>query len=83
MDKKYESQLIKYQEQILEFGINVKKLRVKKRLTQLEFAKLCGLDIRTIQRIENGQITIKMPIIFILAESFAVPVTALFKNIYV
>lgn len=83
MDEKYEAQLIKYQEQILEFGANVKKIRVKKRLTQLELANLCGLDIRTIQRIENGQITIKMPIIFILAETFAVPITALFKNIYV
>jgi transcriptional regulator with XRE-family HTH domain len=81
MDKKYETQVLKYQEQILQFGINVKKMRAKKGWTQLELANLSNLDIRTIQRIENGQITIKMPIIFVLAEAFGAPVTNLFRNI--
>ena len=83
MDKKYEGQVIKYQEQIVQFGLNVKALRVKKHLTQAGLATESHLDVRTIQRIENGQMTIKMPVIFVLAETFQVPVAALFKNIIV
>ncbi len=81
MDKKYQKQIKKYEDEILQFGENVKALRTRKNWTQLELATNSSLGLRTIQRIENGQITIKMPIIFMLAETFAVPVTTLFKNI--
>lgn len=81
MDEKYSKQIEKYKVQIDQFGTNVKKLRLKKEWTQLELATLSNLGLRTIQRIENGQITVKFPIVLILAETFQVPVTALFKNI--
>lgn len=34
--------------------IDVKKIRIKKGLTQKELAKICGVTVRTIQNWENG-----------------------------
>jgi transcriptional regulator with XRE-family HTH domain len=70
-----------YATEVQQFGLNIKNLRVKKKFTQLELANETKLGLRTIQRIENGQITTKLPIIFILAETFEVPVATLFKGI--
>ncbi len=70
-----------YHEDVLRFGENVRSLRIKKGLTQLELAEESDLGLRTIQRIENAQITVKLPIVFILAATLKVPVTALFKGI--
>jgi transcriptional regulator with XRE-family HTH domain len=43
-----------------ELGIRIFELRVKNSMTQKELADLCNVDIRTIQRIETGEVTPRM-----------------------
>jgi len=80
-DKKYDALVKKYSEQITFFGENVKIYRQRRKLTQKELAEECNLDVRTIQRIENGQITVKLPVIFVLAEALKIQLNSLFKDI--
>jgi transcriptional regulator with XRE-family HTH domain len=44
--------------QLKQFGANVRRERTNKRLTQERFAELVDLNIRTVQKIEAGQINI-------------------------
>ncbi len=40
----------------MDFGRKIKELRIKKQLTQSELADQTGLTLRTLQRIENGEV---------------------------
>ncbi len=44
--------------QIKEFGANVRRERMSRRITQEKLAELAELNIRTVQKIEAGQINI-------------------------
>lgn len=80
-DKKYDALLKKYNQQIALFGENIKILRQRRKLTQKALAEKCNLDVRTIQRIENGQITVKLPVIFTIAEALNTPLSTVLKGI--
>src|SRR6476661_144192 len=43
-----------------ELGIRIAELRIQNRMTQKELADLCNVDIRTIQRIEAGEVEPRM-----------------------
>jgi transcriptional regulator with XRE-family HTH domain len=43
-----------------ELGIKIAEGRIKKNITQKELAELCNIDIRTIQRIEAGEVVPRM-----------------------
>ena len=43
-----------------ELGTKIADGRVKKNITQKELAELCNIDIRTIQRIEAGEVVPRM-----------------------
>ena len=43
-----------------ELGIMIAELRIQNSMTQKELADLCNVDIRTIQRIESGEVTPRM-----------------------
>ena len=44
--------------QLRNFGDNMRRIRVSKSITQEKLAELAGLNIRTIQKIEAGDINI-------------------------
>ena len=46
------------QTQLRQFGVNVRRERTAKGITQERFAELVDLNIRTVQKIEAGQINI-------------------------
>lgn len=48
----------KRQAALKKFGANVRRLRVTKSLTQQQVGEIANLDIRTIQKIEAGQINV-------------------------
>jgi transcriptional regulator with XRE-family HTH domain len=61
-----------YTEEIRKIGLKVKTLRESGGLTQQRLADECGIDIRTIQRIEAGEYGFGLPILFALAEALKV-----------
>ena len=48
----------KIQEQLKGFGANVRRVRAAKGLTQEKLAELVDINIRTVQKIEAGQINV-------------------------
>jgi DNA-binding XRE family transcriptional regulator len=50
-----------------ELGIKIAELRIQNSMTQKELAELCNVDIRTIQRIESGDVIPRMYTLRLLA----------------
>jgi transcriptional regulator with XRE-family HTH domain len=59
-----------YQLEIKKFGLEVKRLREANSITQQQLADSCEVDIRTIQRIERGDVSVGLQILFSLADAF-------------
>lgn len=60
----------KYQSQLNQFGTFIHDLRQRAAITQLELAEKCSVDIRTIRRIEKGEIAVGLEILLTLAKVF-------------
>ncbi len=45
---------------LIKFGENVKKHRLSQNLTQLDLAVRSGIDIRSLQRIEKAELSIRL-----------------------
>jgi y4mF family transcriptional regulator len=45
---------------IIDISLQIKKLRKKNGLTQIEFAKRAGVGLRFLRELENGKMTIRM-----------------------
>lgn len=52
----------------LSIGEQIKQARQLKKLSQFEFAKKCNLNIRTIQRIENNEVSPRLYTLRIISE---------------
>ena len=61
------------------FGVNLKSIRLRKELSQLDLAVLCDYEKTTISRIENGRTNVTLSTIVTLAEALEVPVAKLFE----
>jgi transcriptional regulator with XRE-family HTH domain len=53
-------------------GNRISKLRTQSNMTQKELADLCNVDIRTIQRIESGEVVPRMHTVKLLANALGV-----------
>ncbi len=71
----------RYISQINKFGTVVCELREKAGLTQEQLAKLCHVHVRTIGRIEKGEIAIGLETILSLAKVFKCQPSVLFEKI--
>ena len=60
--------------------INLKLARIKKGLTQMELARLIGVSVATINRIETGKQVIKVDMLNKLANALEIPVNELLDN---
>jgi transcriptional regulator with XRE-family HTH domain len=63
------------------FGERVRKLRLKKHLSQDEFADIAGLHRAYIGTVERGQTNITLRNMYILAKSLGVKMTDLIRGI--
>lgn len=61
-------------------GEKIQKLRLAKKMTQLELAKECELDKQTIYRIEKGQLNITLSTLFRIADALDVVATSLIAS---
>lgn len=59
------------------FGLNVKIARLKKELTQEQFAELAGMSVSYIARIETGKINMSLGKILELADVLNIDVNKL------
>jgi transcriptional regulator with XRE-family HTH domain len=67
-------------EQVLGYiGANVRRLRLKRDLTQWQFAEVAGLDGTYIQRIELGGVNISIGVLLALAHALDVKPEELLK----
>lgn len=68
---------------LIEFGKNVKRLRKKKKLTQIELANRINGDAKKISRIEKGEYNFGIASLLIVAQVLEVDLLELFniKNI--
>jgi len=60
-------------------GENLKKIRTHKNVTQVEIAKILGVDRSFVSNIENGKNNPTLSTITNLAKALKVPVDELFK----
>lgn len=59
------------------FGLHVKKLRLKKGFTQVEVSSNMNKDQQSLQRIESGKVSPSLFYLFQLAQSLDVTITEL------
>lgn len=59
------------------FGLHVKKLRLKKGLTQVEVSSSMNKDQQSLQRIESGKVSPSLYYLFQLSRSLDVTITEL------
>ncbi len=63
----------KYPALLKQFGKRIKELREEDQITQAKLAQRCGIDVRSIQRIESGDYSINLRTVFALSEAFGMP----------
>ncbi|MBR1601617.1 MAG: helix-turn-helix transcriptional regulator [Alphaproteobacteria bacterium] len=61
-------------------GSNVKKLRKKKKLSQIELAVEVGIDRSYLSEIENGRTNMSVSVLYAIADSLGVDIAELFKK---
>jgi len=61
-------------------GANVRRLRLKKGLTQEALAEAAELDLRFLQRVERGQTNVGVAVVVVLADVLEVVPGALFRK---
>ncbi len=71
----------KREQEIVLFGAAVTKYRTRKKLNKLKLAELCGIDEKTVRRIEKGEIAPGFEIILALADAFGIPPSKLFREV--
>ena len=64
----------------LNFGSNLKALRLKARLTQDSVAVACNVDRTTVTKWENGEYYPRVDKLFLLANLFKCSINRLFKT---
>ncbi len=61
----------------MKLGLTIKNLRVKRQLTQTELSEQTGITLRTIQRIENGEVKPSLHSLKVLSKALEVDLSAL------
>lgn len=66
---------------LLDFvAANVRRLRARQQLTQEALAELAGMDARFLQRVERGQVNMRLETLLRLAEALGVPLVRLLRR---
>ena len=61
------------------FAANVRRLRLRRQMTQAQLAERIGVQLRYMQALEAGRGNPPLPRVLLLADTLAVPVGALFR----
>lgn len=69
-----------FETDLKQFGTEIKSVRKAKKITQLQLASLCDIDIRTIQRIEKGEFNPSLRVLIRIANAFDMSLSNLMKQ---
>jgi len=70
-----------FENDLKQFGTEIKSVRKAKKITQLQLASLCDIDIRTIQRIEKGEFNPSLRVLIRIAYAFEMSLSNLIKQV--
>jgi len=70
-----------FENDLKQFGTEIKTVRKSKKITQLQLASLCDIDIRTIQRIEKGEFNPSIRVLIRIANAFEMSLSNLIKQV--
>lgn len=70
-----------FENDLKQFGTEIKSVRKAKKITQLQLASLCDIDIRTIQRIEKGEFNPSLRVLIRIANAFEMSLSSLIKQV--
>ena len=70
-----------FENDLKQFGTEIKSVRKAKKITQLQLASLCDIDIRTIQRIEKGEFNPSLRVLIRIANAFEMSLSNLIKQV--
>lgn len=59
----------------MKFGERLKEIRLKQGLTQTELSEKCGMTVRTIQRIENHEVSPSLHSLKMLSDALQIPLS--------
>ena len=70
-----------FENDLKQFGTEIKTVRKSKKITQLQLSSLCDVDIRTIQRIEKGEFNTSLRVLIRIANAFEMSLSNLIKQV--
>jgi len=70
-----------FENDLKQFGTEIKSVRKAKKITQLQLSSLCDIDIRTIQRIEKGEFNPSLRVLIRIANAFEMSLSNLIKQV--
>jgi len=70
-----------FENDLKQFGTEIKTVRKSKKITQLQLSFLCDVDIRTIQRIEKGEFNPSLRVLIRIANAFEISLSSLIKQV--
>jgi transcriptional regulator with XRE-family HTH domain len=70
-----------FENDLKQFGTEIKTVRKSKKIIQLQLASLCDIDIRTIQRIEKGEFNPSLRVLISIANAFEMSISNLIKQV--
>jgi transcriptional regulator with XRE-family HTH domain len=70
-----------FENDLKQFGTEIKTVRKSKKITQLQLSSLCDVDIRTIQRIEKGEFNPSLRVLMRIANAFEMSLSSLIKQV--
>jgi transcriptional regulator with XRE-family HTH domain len=73
--------ILKFDAFLNDLGKRIKRFRIEKKLTQSGLASLIDVDIRTIQRIEKGEMNLSIKLLLGLSAVLEKPVSLLIGEI--
>ena len=70
-----------FENDLKQFGTEIKTVRKSKKITQLQLSSLCDVDIRTIQRIEKGEFNPSLRVLMRIANALEMSLSSLIKQV--
>ncbi len=66
--------------EVEKFGINLRKLREERKISQQQLADMADINLSTVLRIENAKTKANIDILFSISKALEIPVSQLFEN---
>jgi transcriptional regulator with XRE-family HTH domain len=66
--------------EVVKFGVNLRKLREERKISQQQLADMADINLSTVLRIENAKTKANIDILFSISKALEIPVSQLFEH---